>query len=123
MSTLQPHIRCSEEDAAKYAILPGDPARVDRIKEHLTDVKEIAFNREMKSISGYYKGVKVMAVSTGMGGASTGITVEELHNIGVEVMIRIGSCGAIAMRKLAIVVGYEGFKRISSCLLYTSRCV
>ena len=67
--------------AAKYAILPGDPARVDRIKEHLTDVKEIAFNREMKSISGYYKGVKVMAVSTGMGGASTGITVEELHNI------------------------------------------
>ena len=95
MSTLQPHIRCSEEDAAKYAILPGDPARVDRIKEHLTDVKEIAFNREMKSISGYYKGVKVMAVSTGMGGASTGITVEELHNIGVEVMIRIGSCGAL----------------------------
>lgn len=95
MSTLQPHIRCSEEDAAKYAILPGDPARVDRIKEHLTDVKEIAFNREMKSIRGYYKGVKVMAVSTGMGGASTGITVEELHNIGVEVMIRIGSCGAL----------------------------
>ena len=58
MSTLQPHIRCSEEHAAKYAILPGDPARVDRIKEHLTDVKEIAFNREMKSISGYYKSVK-----------------------------------------------------------------
>lgn len=95
MSTLQPHIRCSQADAAKYAILPGDPARVDRIKAYLTDVKEIAFNREMKSISGYYKGVKVMAVSTGMGGASTGIAVEELHNIGVEVMIRIGSCGAL----------------------------
>ena len=55
MSTLQPHIRCSEEDAAKYAILPGDPARVDRIKKYLTDANDIAFNREMKSVSGYYK--------------------------------------------------------------------
>lgn len=95
MSSLQPHIRCSREDAAAYAILPGDPARVDRIADYLEEVRHIAFNREMKSISGYYKGVKLMAVSTGMGGASTGIAVEELHNIGVEVMIRIGSCGAL----------------------------
>lgn len=92
---LQPHIRCGIKDAAKYAILPGDPKRVDKIKEFLTNVHEIAFNREHKSISGYYKGVKVMAVSTGMGGASTGIAVEELHRIGVEAMIRIGSCGAL----------------------------
>lgn len=95
MSTVQPHIRCTKEDAAKYAILPGDPQRVERMKAYLTQVRDIAFHREMKSISGYYKGVKVMAISTGMGGASTGITVEELHNIGVEVMIRIGSCGAL----------------------------
>ena len=92
---LQPHIRCGIKDAAKYAILPGDPKRVDKIKEFLTNVHEIAFNREHKSISGYYKGIKVMAVSTGMGGASTGIAVEELHRIGVEAMIRIGSCGAL----------------------------
>lgn len=95
MSSLQPHIRCTKEDAAKYAILPGDPQRVERVKEFLTDAKDIAFNREHKSVSGYYKGVKIMAVSTGMGGASTGIAVEELHNIGVEAMIRIGSCGAL----------------------------
>lgn len=95
MSNLQPHIRCTEEDAALYAILPGDPQRVERIKEYLTDVKDIAFNREHKSISGYYKGVKVMAVSTGMGGASTAIAVEELGHIGVKAMIRIGSCGAL----------------------------
>lgn len=95
MKNLQPHIRCSEEDAALYAILPGDPQRVDRIKEYLTDAKEIAFNRELKSVSGYYKGVKVMAVSTGMGGPSTAIAVEELSNIGVKAMIRIGSCGAL----------------------------
>ena len=95
MGNLQPHIRCSEEDAALYAILPGDPMRTERIKEFLTDAKDIAFNREMKSVSGYYKGVKVMAVSTGMGGASTAMTIEELANIGVKAMIRIGSCGAL----------------------------
>ena len=95
MGNLQPHIRCAEEDAALYAILPGDPMRTERIKEFLTDAKDIAFNREMKSVSGYYKGVKVMAVSTGMGGPSTAITIEELANIGVKAMIRIGSCGAL----------------------------
>lgn len=95
MSNLQPHIRCSEEDAALYAILPGDPQRVDRIKEYLTDAREIAFNREHKSVVGYYKGVRVMAVSTGMGGPSTAIAIEELAHIGVKAMIRIGSCGAL----------------------------
>ncbi len=93
--SLQPHIRCTEEDAALYAILPGDPKRVDRIGTFLEDVKEITFNREYKSITGYYKGVKVMAISTGMGGPSVAIGVEELANIGVKAMIRIGSCGAL----------------------------
>ena len=109
MSNLQPHIRCTTEDAAPYAILPGDPQRVERIKEFLTDVRDIAFNREHKSISGYYKGTKIMAVSTGMGGPSTAIAVEELARIGVKAMIRIGSCGAlrpgIALGDLVIVNG------------------
>ncbi|WP_062530279.1 nucleoside phosphorylase [Olsenella sp. DNF00959] len=91
----QPHVRCTRKDAARYAILPGDWARVDRMREFLDDVQDIAFNREMKSIVGSYRGVRVMCVSTGMGGASTGIAVEELHNVGVECMIRIGSCGAL----------------------------
>lgn len=92
---LQPHIRCSSSDAAKYAILPGDPKRVLRVKTFLEDAKEIAFNREFKSVSGYYKGVKVMCVSTGIGGASLAIAAEELGHIGVKTLIRIGSCGAI----------------------------
>jgi uridine phosphorylase len=92
---LQPHIRCTAKDAAKYAILPGDPGRVDRVRSYLEDVKDIAYNREFKSILGYYKGVKLMVVSTGIGGSSAGIAVEELNNIGVETLIRIGSCGAL----------------------------
>lgn len=92
---LQPHIRCTKARSAPYALLPGDPARVDRIRAYLEKSEEIACNREYKSVIGYYKGVKVMAVSTGIGGASCGIAIEELRNIGVHTMIRIGSCGAL----------------------------
>lgn len=94
-NNMQPHIRCCSNDAAKYAIMPGDPERVERVKKFLDNPIDIAFNREYKSCSGFYKGVKVMVVSTGIGGASTGIAVEELKNIGVQTLIRIGSCGAL----------------------------
>lgn len=92
---LQPHIRCCSEDAADFAILPGDPERVERIRAFLENTKDIAYNREFKTITGYYKGVKVMATSTGIGGASACIAIEELRNIGVKTLIRIGSCGAL----------------------------
>lgn len=92
---LQPHIQLDENLGIKYAILPGDPARVDRIAKHLENVEDLGFNREYKKVCGTYKGVKVLAMSTGMGGASTGIAVEELKQIGVTHAIRIGSCGAL----------------------------
>ncbi|MBV8048617.1 MAG: nucleoside phosphorylase [Paludibacterium sp.] len=91
----QPHIRCGRSDAAPFAILPGDPERVERVKAFLDDPVDIAFNREYKSCRGSYQGVPVMVVSTGIGGASTGIAVEELRQIGVHTLIRIGSCGAL----------------------------
>lgn len=92
---IQPHIRCCNKDAARYAIMPGDPERVDRVKLFLENPVDLAYNREFKSCSGFFKGVKIMVVSTGIGGASTAIVVEELKNIGVETLIRIGSCGAL----------------------------
>lgn len=92
---LQPHIRCDREQGVRYAILPGDPQRVDRVAEFLENVEFIAFNREHKTMRGTYKGIPVLVTSTGVGGASTGIAVEELARIGVECMIRIGSCGAL----------------------------
>ena len=95
MSELQAHIRLSSDLKVKYAIMPGDPARLDRIAPYMEDVKEIGFNREYRCMTGIYKGVKILAISTGMGGASTAIAIEELKNIGVEAMIRIGSCGAV----------------------------
>lgn len=92
---IQPHIRCGAQDAARYAILPGDPRRVDRVKEFLENPRDIAYNREFKTAAGYYKGIKIMVTSTGIGGPSAVIALEELRNIGVETFIRIGSCGAL----------------------------
>ena len=90
-----PHIQLDESIGATAAILPGDPARVDVIAKFLTDVREETFNREYKSITGTYKGRRILAISTGMGGPSTAICVEELADLGVKDMIRIGSCGAL----------------------------
>lgn len=92
---LMPHLKLPDNLGIHYGILPGDPARVDRIGEQLEDVQELAFNREYKSIRGTYKGLPVLAVSTGIGGSSMGIAVEELTRMGVTHLIRIGSCGAL----------------------------
>ena len=94
-TNLQPHIQLDQEMQAKYAILPGDPKRVDRVKTYLTDAQDLQFNREYKSCRGFYKGVEVVVMSTGMGAPSTAIGVEELANLGVTTMIRIGSSGAL----------------------------
>ena len=92
---LQPHIQLDETIQATCAILPGDPGRLDRIALQLENVKEIAYNREYRSLTGTYKGMPVLAMSTGMGGCSTGIAIEELKAIGITAMVRIGSCGAL----------------------------
>ena len=78
-----------------YALLPGDPGRLEHIKKFLTDVEELAYHREYRSLRGKYKEMPVLALSTGIGGPSAGIALEELKNIGVRYAIRIGSCGAL----------------------------
>lgn len=94
---LQYHIMLSKNNSAKYAILPGDPGRVEKIAEFLDDPKEVAFNREYKTYEGYLLGEKVLVVSTGIGGPSTAICVEELAQIGVDTFIRVGTCGGMQM--------------------------
>ena len=75
---VMPHLKLRDDLGIPFAILPGDPARVDRIAEQLEDVEELEFNREYKSIAGTYKGMRVLAVSTGIGGPSTGIRLGDL---------------------------------------------
>lgn len=91
----QAHILLEENLGIKYALMPGDPGRIRRIAEHLKDVQQLENNREFLSIRGSYRGVDILAISTGIGGCSAGIAVEELKNIGIKAMIRIGSCGAL----------------------------
>lgn len=91
----QAHIALDESVNAQLAILPGDPARLDHVKQYLNDVQELAYNREYRSLIGTYQGQRILAMSTGMGGASMGIAVEELSKIGVKALVRIGSCGAL----------------------------
>jgi uridine phosphorylase len=91
----QPHIQLEESLNAPCALMPGDPKRVDVIAKFLDDVEELTFNREYRSIIGTYKGMKVIGISTGMGGSSVAIAIEELKNIGVHTMMRVGSAGAL----------------------------
>ena len=91
---LQAHIKLDMTNI-RCAILPGDPGRIDQIAKLLDSPRELAYNREFRSLAGTWQGVEIIACSTGIGGSSAAIAVEELHHIGVTHMIRIGSCGAL----------------------------
>lgn len=92
---MQYHIHLSEEHAAKYAIIPGDPGRVEKIAAYLDNAKQVGYNREYNSYLGYLDGERVLVVSTGIGGPSCAICVEELAKIGVDTFIRVGTCGGM----------------------------
>lgn len=92
---IQYHLRLRPGDVGRYILLPGDPDRVLRIARHLTNPKEIVFNREYRTCTGTYKGIIVSATSTGIGCPSAAIAVEELANIGATHFIRVGSTGAL----------------------------
>ena len=91
------HIGLTKEDIenAKYAILPGDPGRVSKIARMLDNYKPLAINREYTSYLGEISGNKVLVISTGIGGPSTAICVEELSLLGIETIIRIGTSGGM----------------------------
>ncbi len=91
----QYHIHCKNGEVGKYVLLPGDPFRTDRIAKHFDDPHLVAHNREHKTWSGYLDGELVSVCSTGMGGPSTAICLEELIHCGAEVFIRVGTCGRI----------------------------
>ena len=93
----QYHIDCTAEDVGRYCILPGDPGRVPAIAALFEDAKQVACNREYNVWTGYLMGEKVTACSTGIGGPSAAIAMEELHKCGADTFIRTGTCGGIAL--------------------------
>ena len=91
------HIACTQGDIGRYCILPGDPGRVPAIAALLDDARQIAYNREFNVWTGTLLGEKVTACSTGIGGPSASIAMEELHKCGADTFIRTGTCGGIAL--------------------------
>lgn len=89
------HIHCVEGDVGKYVILAGDPGRCESIASLLDEPRHIGMNREYNIYTGSLNGVPVSVCSTGIGGPSTAIAIEELHNIGADTFIRCGTCGGI----------------------------
>ena len=89
------HIGFNGGHGARYAILPGDPGRVEKIAKYLDNAQFHCQSREYTTWIGELNGEKVLIMSTGMGGPSTAIGVEELYRTGVDTFIRVGTCGGM----------------------------
>lgn len=89
------HINLSKEQVGEYVILPGDPGRVEHIAQYLENPQFTAQNREYTTYTGTLEGVKVSVTSTGIGGPSAAIAIEELVKCGAHTFIRVGTCGGI----------------------------
>lgn len=98
---LQFHIKAYAGDLGRYCILPGDPGRCEKIAAYLDEPRHYGCNREYNIYTGKLDGETVSVCSTGIGGPSTAIAVEELAKCGVDTLIRIGTCGGIALKVCA----------------------
>lgn len=97
-SELQYHIRCGEGDVGRYVLLPGDPGRCEKIAAYFDDAEFVAQNREFTTYTGTLLGEKVSVCSTGIGGPSSAIAIEELFALGADTFIRVGTCGGIDLK-------------------------
>lgn len=94
---VQFHIQCSQGEVGHYCILPGDPGRCQSIAQHFDQPVHVHTNREYETWTGTLLGEKVSVVSTGIGGPSAAIAMEELANLGAHTFIRVGTCGGIEL--------------------------
>ena len=100
MDKKQYHICLSQDDVGHYVILPGDPGRCEEIAKYLDNSRFIAQNREYTTYTGFLDGEKVSVTSTGIGGPSAAIALEELVRIGAHTFIRVGTAGGMAVQVL-----------------------
>ena len=89
------HIQCAAGEVGGYCILPGDPGRCQAIARYFDAPVHVQTNREYVTYTGTLLGEKVSVVSTGIGGPSAAIAMEELANLGAHTFIRVGTCGGI----------------------------
>ena len=89
------HLHIKEGDVGRYVLLPGDPARCEKIAKYFDNPHFVAQNREYVTWSGTLLGEKVSVVSTGIGCPSAAIAVEELIDVGADTLVRVGSSGSM----------------------------
>jgi uridine phosphorylase len=94
---IQYHLHIKEGDVGRYVILPGDPKRVPLIAKYFDEAVLVADSREYVTYTGFLDGEKVSVTSTGIGGPSASIAMEELFKCGSDTFIRMGTCGGIAL--------------------------
>ena len=94
---LQYHLQIRKGDVGRYVILPGDPKRCKKIAAYFENPVLVADSREFVTYTGTLDGVKVSVTSTGIGGPSASIAMEELIQCGADTFIRIGTCGGMAL--------------------------
>lgn len=94
---MQYHLQIRNGEVGKYVILPGDPKRCEKIAKYFDDPVLIADSREFVTYNGYLEGVKVSVTSTGIGGPSASIAMEELVKAGAHTFLRVGTCGGMDM--------------------------
>lgn len=95
MAERQFHIQCTAEDIGHYVFLPGDPDRVPWIASYLENAQKMAQSREFTTYTGTLDGTRVSVTSTGIGGPSAAIAMEELVALGAHTFLRIGTCGGM----------------------------
>lgn len=88
------HIGLTQGEVGAYVLVPGDPFRTKLIAEHLEGAEEKAWSREYRTFTGHLDGTAVSTCSSGIGGPSMAIAVEELGELGVHTFLRVGTCGA-----------------------------
>lgn len=91
----QYHIQVAKGEVGRYVLMPGDPKRCAKIAKYFDDPVLIADNREYVTYTGTLDGVKVSVTSTGIGGPSASIAMEELYRCGADTFLRIGTCGGM----------------------------
>ena len=91
----QYHIQVAKGEVGRYVIMPGDPKRCVKITQYFDNPVLIADNREYITYTGTLDGVKVSVTSTGIGGPSASIAMEELSRCGADTFVRIGTCGGM----------------------------
>ena len=94
---LQYHLQIRKGDVGRYVILPGDPKRCKKIAAYFENPVLVADSREFVTYTGTLDGVKVSVTSTGIGGPSASIAMEELIQCGADTFIRVGTCGGMAL--------------------------